>query len=906
MKHFPENIHFKYPWRKYQHRVLEELSHHLSDQHLHIIAPPGSGKTVLGLEVTLRLNKPVLILAPTIAIRNQWIQRFCELFLQTDTVPDWISHDIRNPRFMTVSTYQGLHAACNHKTAEDVEEEEETGEYKTEKTNNDNFKAIAKGLAKQGAKTIVLDEAHHLKNEWWSTLTALKEELEPVIVGLTATPPYDVTGAEWQRYTELNGPVETEITVPELIMEGDLCPHQDYVFYTLPTEEENKGIDSIKYRMGKLFEEVKHDAVLVEAMENYPVWRNPKNYLDWIYNNAACYSAMLIFLNANEKEIPKKHIEIIADKGDKIPELDYSWMETLLDFYLYQEKVHFTNYDEHRLTLENRLRNYGAMEKRRVTFSHNSKVDTKLILSISKLNAIESIAEFEHKQLGSNLRMVILTDYIRKEFYVNDTENTETLNRIGVLPIFEKLRRNNTKNIKIGVLTGSIAIIPKSALHQLKIKAVGYGIGIDSSTVPFDENYVLINQTEQLKHHIVHIVTEIFEEGEIEILIGTKSLLGEGWDAPAINALILASFVGSFVLSNQMRGRAIRTQQGNIDKTGNIWHLVCIDPASTDGGRDLQLMKRRFKGFVGVSYKEYGGIENGLDRMDIPDTLYNPHTIAAKNNRTFEVAAQRNLLKQKWDEALTNGVNLVEEIKVPFHREIERGTVKKEKQFYYNKTITNLTSVLVSGVLAYGEGVLHLLSRSLRSLKSFEQLSFILGMAGLGGIFFFGNKAYKSVRLYIGYRDITKDIRQISEALLHALHNSGHIKTDLSSLKIVAEANEKGAVYCHLEGESTYEKSVFINSLIEIIGPINNPRYVIIRKSKMFFLKQKDYHTIPEIISKNKKPAEEFAHQWRKYVGDCELVFTRNYEGRKLLLKSRVKSLISHLDTEFEQVSKWR
>ena len=289
-----------------------------------------------------------------------------------------------------------------------------------------------------------------------------------------------------------------------------------------------------------------------------------------------------------------------------------------------------------------------------------------------------------------------------------------------------------------------------------------------------------------------------------------------------------------------MRGRAIRTQQGNIDKTGNIWHLVCIDPASTDGGRDLQLMKRRFKGFVGVSYKEYGGIENGLDRMDIPDTLYNPHTIAAKNNRTFEVAAQRNLLKQKWDEALTNGVNLVEEIKVPFHREIERGTVKKEKQFYYNKTITNRTSVLVSGVLAYGEGVLHLLSRSLRSLKSFEQLSFILGMAGLGGIFFFGNKAYKSVRLYIGYRDITKDIRQISEALLHALHNSGHIKTDLSSLKIVAEANEKGAVYCHLEGESTYEKSVFINSLIEIIGPINNPRYVIIRKSKMFFL---PYHT---------------------------------------------------------------
>jgi hypothetical protein len=34
--------------------------------------------------------------------------------------------------------------------------------------------------------------------------------------------------------------------------------------------------------------------------------------------------------------------------------------------------------------------------------------------------------------------------------------------------------------------------------------------------------------------------------------MATKSLLGEGWDAPCINALMLAGFVGSFVLSNQM------------------------------------------------------------------------------------------------------------------------------------------------------------------------------------------------------------------------------------------------------------------------------------------------------------------------------------------------------------------
>ena len=96
MKEFPKNINFKYSWRTYQKRVLDDLEQHLDDNHLHIIAPPGSGKTVLGLEVAIRLNKPSLIFAPTIAIRNQWIQRLCELFLQTNEMPDWISIDINN------------------------------------------------------------------------------------------------------------------------------------------------------------------------------------------------------------------------------------------------------------------------------------------------------------------------------------------------------------------------------------------------------------------------------------------------------------------------------------------------------------------------------------------------------------------------------------------------------------------------------------------------------------------------------------------------------------------------------------------------------------------------------------------------------------------------------------------
>ena len=79
-------------------------------------------------------------------------------------------------------------------------------------------------------------------------------------------------------------------------------------------------------------------------------------------------------------------------------------------------------------------------------------------------------------------------------------------------------------------------------------------------------------------HFLTGAVTDIFSKGYMQVLIGTKSLLGEGWDSPCINSLILASFVGSFMLSNQMRGRAIRVMKEHPEKTSNIWHLVCLRP----------------------------------------------------------------------------------------------------------------------------------------------------------------------------------------------------------------------------------------------------------------------------------------------------------------------------------------
>lgn len=557
MKTFPGEIAFKYTWRNYQQRVLSELDSYLDDGALHVVAPPGSGKTVLGLQVMLKLNKPALIIAPTIAVRNQWVDRFCELFLQTDQVPEWISYDIHRPAFVTVSTYQGLHAACN--------------DLKGKHSGDANLAEIVRLLKEQNVQTFIADEAHHLKNEWWNTLTKLKAALSPTLVGLTATPPYDVTGAEWERYIDLNGPIDAEITVPELVREGDLCPHQDYIYYSQLSPEEYRVICEYRENIDRLFTDIQKDEELIAALESLPAWTDPEGNIEWIYSNMASYSSLLIFFHSLGRNIPACHYKVLNEKKPDFPPFDYEWAETLLDFYLNKGHDLFPAFAGHREQLKNKLVYHGATDKSQISFRYNAKITKTLSTSLEKLNSIRDIVRFEYEQLGSDLRLVVLTDYIRKEFLANTPVNDMKLSKFGVMPVFEKLRRENKLDMRIGVLTGAIVIIPAVALPELEQLAGKRGIeNISCSPLPYDNAYLQISLTEGIKNEVVKIVTDLFQQGGIEVLVGTKSLLGEGWDAPALNSLILASFVGSFVLSNQMRGRAIRVQKGNEQKTGNI------------------------------------------------------------------------------------------------------------------------------------------------------------------------------------------------------------------------------------------------------------------------------------------------------------------------------------------------
>jgi len=284
--------------------------------------------------------------------------------------------------------------------------------------------------------------------------------LKPTIVGLTATPPYDVTYTEWQRYIDLNGPVDAEISVPELVVENDLCPHQDYIYLSEPTEEESKLMTDQRAKAIRVFEDIKKDEVLIQAIMSHPIYQSPTNNLEWIYSNLECYSSVLIFLNEVGKIITESQLEVIGDKKYKIPSLNYEWIEILLTFYLFGDKDNFSAFEDHKEILKNKLKRNGLLDRRTITFRYNQKINRSLNTSLSKLQSIDNIVDIEHDTLGNGLRMVILTDYIRKEFLSNEANNELVLNKIGVLPIFEQLRRTNDRNMKLGVLSGSLIIIP--------------------------------------------------------------------------------------------------------------------------------------------------------------------------------------------------------------------------------------------------------------------------------------------------------------------------------------------------------------------------------------------------------------------------------------------------------------
>ncbi len=687
-----------------------------------------------------------------------------------------------------------------------------------------------------------------------------------------------------------------------MVKEGDLCPHQDFVHFSRPTNEEYQQILEQRKSATGLYEELREDGQLKEKIKNHPFFLTPLSNLESIYANIEYYIAILVFLADAAEDISEQHLEVIGDPKVQIPEMTPYWMEQVLDFYLFQASNDFVNANEHQKSIVQKLRDNSAIEHRRISLAPDHGLNKLLASSVSKLDSIVSIVGLEQEQLSEKLRLVILTDYIRKEFLGTNAESPKQLNKIGVVSIFEKLRRDEQLSRKLGILTGSLIVIPATALEAFNELAARQKLtDAKVKALEIDERYFELKVESSWKEKAVQLITELFQNGDIEVLVGTKALLGEGWDAPRINSLILASFVGSFVLSNQMRGRAIRAVRDQKEKTGNIWHLVCIDPEAIDGGQDLKLLQRRFRTFVGLTNDSPARITDGIYRLGLGDFFNGTAEIAEANRKMVALASSRATLTNAWKGAIRDGSELCEAIRIPYPKE---RNYEADKTFWYKGTIRFAALTMLMGM---SECALYYFFRFGKLLKSYQGLTIAAMLVlGLTGVTFAG-KSYRTLKMYIGHRDISKDVYKIADALLVSLRELNYIKTSRTKLELTVNVDPAGVISCDVRGCERYEENIFLKAMSELLGPVANPRYIIIRKSKAFnILDQRDYHNVPEILGTSKKQATLFAMNWTRMVGTCSLIFTRNLEGRKVLLAARLQALSANFVTEPQRMHEWR
>ena len=659
--------------RPFQARALEALRARASERSLHCVAPPGAGKTVLGLALLLERGWPAVIVSPTGTIAAQWVERFRELVIDTGLgalpSPDrWISRDpLEDPAPLISSvTYQAL--------AVKVRGEDELHE---------NVERLFERLRAIGVRTVILDESHHLKNHWARAIAAFLDGTPgATLLALTATPPVDATADERRRHVGLVGEVDYEIALPALVKSGFLAPFQDLVQLVEPTRAEHAFLAGAHERFDTVWRNL---AEPTRPLDSLRLWLDQRladladSELD--EPGAGDWGALL-------REDPDLAIalgRVVGAFGGTLPATLWSLDEMdepaqledkirVIEAYLLErvgpirerELVHPLDAEgavdtAERLweSVRGALRPIGFVLAKNGIQRRAASVDRIVGLSAAKYDALVRILRAESEALLDDLRAVVVTDFeraatgkaVRELAGVLDPTAggaVSVLRRLAadeVLDGLDAVMVSGTSLVCDADVAGSVhaALVAHAAANGLRVEIeerrdgvlvelVGKGPDWNSAT------YVLL-------------VTRLFEEGVSRCLVGTRGLLGEGWDARRANVLVDLTSVSAFVSTNQLRGRCLRLDPERPNKVANLWDVVTVAPDMERGFADWERLVRKHSHVFGLA--DDGEIERGVGHVHPTFTHLVPTELApvlnAVNEEMIARAAERGVARDAWD-----------------------------------------------------------------------------------------------------------------------------------------------------------------------------------------------------------------------------------------------------------------
>ena len=866
-------------------------------KHLHIVAPPGSGKTVLGLYVWSDLvRKPTLVLSPNSAIQAQWAAR-TDLF-DLDGKDEYISTDPSKPGLLTSLTYQSItmpkrggeqldgvaielwiESLIINEEASDEEsaiawikdlEDKNFNHYKDRlsvyrKKVRDDFskhgnalwtlsessrKTLEK-LKKVGIGLIILDECHHLLHHWGRVLTEVREFFDdPIVLGLTATPPdfqhYDEEDAK--RYQEFFGEIDYEVPVPALVRDSNLAPYQDLAFFVRPSQNELSYVSQVDEEFQELLNELHQEQDYPNATLPIDKWvfkaleerKSPggksEQWEQFSKRNDGFANAGRVFLlntiGSVPKGVPYPPDHLLNSYQNKL-----AMLRPVLDRYVRHGLRRSENELDHEKAelVTQRLRMLGTQITETGIRPCASPVGRIMAYASSKTKAISTILSSEMQALGGDIRAVIITDF-EKTSATTLVEGVMDDEAGGAVAAFRQaVQCDNVDLLNPILMTGSTVLVDDDLADKFLEEANNWIKKRDLAITLVDElrgdyHEIIGRGKDWIPRHYSLMITEFFQLGITKCLIGTRGLLGEGWDASKINVLIDLTTVTTSMSINQLRGRSIRLDKQWPEKVANNWDVVCLAEEFTNGFSDYERFKKKHKQLYGVC--DDGAIEKGVGHVHAAFTEAEP-------------------------EGVSEGMAVFNEDM------LRRGRNRPH----------------VRGLWGIGQPF---------NAKPTSAIEAKLS-TGFGGGFKFGREKTP-------WTDESL-VQAISLTIVNSLIHLGMISKNCR-----ADGGNRGGgwVRLHLENASEEESALFSACLEEILGPMEKPRYVISRSSKFitdtwlsklmpeviakFFRPVKDklvmYHTVPKILAASAEKAEIFQRYWNEFVSPSELFYARSKEGK--------------------------